>query len=291
MRRPFLALATIAPIVLSVVMMQPGHCQLPPTNMGKYVHQPGDNQYGTQAQQERHGAPAPVVAAPVFNGGGGGGNGWVPTPHIPTPDVSIEPIAADEPVVAAGMPPLPDRLDLPVSSGWGRGGGGGGGYSGGGGGGGGGASGGPPQPVGVHQHYNHYDPGAFIQDKGHGYYKANTVALPTNNHDSYSAAGNGGHQGGGGPGGGSVEPRLNPANDRSAPTEAPAPVSIKQATTQDLSLPDDEFSNKDANKPSAGSKFLKKTGRAILRPVNQAGQMATSMSGMGMASGMSKMKF
>ena len=77
--------------------------------MGKYVHQPGDNQYDRAAQQERHGQPAPVVA-PVINqgggGGGGGGNGWVPTPHIPKPDISLDPIAADEPVVAAGFPPF-----------------------------------------------------------------------------------------------------------------------------------------------------------------------------------------
>ena len=245
--------------------------------MGKYVHQPGDNQYGTQAQQERHGAPAPVVQAPVFQGGGGGGgNGWVPTPHIPTPDVSLEPIASDEPVVAAGMPPLPDRLDLPVSGGWGRSDGGGSSYGGGGGGGGGGgASGGPPQPTGTHQHYNHYDPGAFIQEKGRGYYKANTAPMPVNNHDVYSAAGNGGNRGGGG--GGSVEPRLNPANDRSAPAEAPAPITIKQATTQDLSLPDDEFSYKGAQKQGVGSKMLSKAGRTVARKLNMAGQMASQM--------------
>lgn len=269
-------------------MMLPGSAQLPPTNMGKYVHQPGDNQYNTAAQQERHGVPAPVMAPVVNNGGGGGGggNGWVPTPHVPKPDISLDPIAADEPVVAAGFPPFPDRLDLPVSSGWGRGiGGGGGGY---GGGGGGGAAGGPPQPVGVHQHYNHYDPGAFIQDKGNGYYKAKTAPMPVNNHDSYSAAGNGGNMGGGG-GGGSVEPRLNPANDRSSGTEAPAPVTIKQATTQDLSLPDDDFSYK--QKPSAGSKFLKKTGRNIVRPISNMGTMAGSMTGVGMGRAMSSVRF
>jgi hypothetical protein len=277
----------IAILVGSVVMMRPAHCLLPPTNMGKYVHQPGDNQYNQAAQQERHGAPAPVMA-PVVNrgggGGGGGGNGWVPTPAVPKPDISIEPIATDEPVVAAGFPPFPDRLDLPVSTGWGRNlGGGGGSY----GGGGGAAPGGPPQPVGVHQHYNHYDPGAFVQDKGRGYYKANTVPMPTNNHDQYAHNSPGGPPGGGGGGmgGGTVEPRLNPANDKSMSTEAPAPVSIKQATTQDLSLPDDDFSYK--NKQSGGNKFAKRLGRQMLQPLNNMG----SMTGMGMGMGMSKVKF
>ncbi|HEY9681664.1 MAG TPA: hypothetical protein V6C86_08785 [Oculatellaceae cyanobacterium] len=276
MRRLFAAITTIAPTVAIVVMMPPAFSQLPPTNMGKYVHQPGDNQYAQQAQQERHGAPAPVISVPV-NQGGPVGNGWQPTPHVPQPDVSIEPIAADEPVVAAGFPPLPDRLDLPVSTGWSK-------SSSYGGGGGGPAPGGPPQPVGVHQHYNHYDPGAFIQDKGRGYYKANTAPMPVNNHDSYSAAGNGGRQAGA-----PVEPRLNPANDRTTPTDAPAPVVLNQAKTQDLSLPDDDFSY--GQKPTAGSKFLKKTGRMVTRPIQQAGSMATSMSGMGMGMGMSKMKF
>lgn len=277
MRRAYLALAIVAPMLAGVVMMQPASCQLPPTNMGKYVHQPGDNQYDRAAQQERHGQPAPVMA-PVVNqggGGGGGGNGWVPTPKPFRPDISLEPIAADEPVVAAGFPPLPDRLDLPISGAWGRASAGGGGY--GGAGGGAGASGGPPMPVGTHQHYNHYDPGAFVQGRpSNSSNKVNTAPMPNGRvADQYSAAGNGL---------GGVEPRLNPANDRAMPTEAPAPVTIKQSVTQDLSLPDDDFSYKNPNQQSGASKFLKRTGRQLLMPLNSVGSMAGS-------AGMSAIRF
>ncbi len=94
--------------------------------------------------------------------------------------------------------------------------------------------------------------------------------------------------GGNGGGGGNVEPRLNPNNDKAMPAEAPAPVTIKQSVTQDLSLPDDDFSYQNPNKkPSAGSRFLKRTGRQLLQPVNNVG----SMVGMGAGMGMSKVKF
>src|SRR5271168_1063433 len=111
----FLLLATGA-------VFAPVGAQLPPTNMGKYVHQPGDNQYTDQTQSERHGNAAvrpdltgrPVVQHPAVQ--------YVlpPTPAPHRPDVSIEPIASDEPIPQAGFPPLPDRLDLPISnvSGW-----------------------------------------------------------------------------------------------------------------------------------------------------------------------------
>ena len=276
MRRAYLALAIIAPIVGSVVMMQPASCQLPPTNMGKYVHQPGDNQYDKAAQQERHGQPAPAFVPVVNRGGGGGGNGWVPTPHIPRPDVSLEPIVSDEPVVAAGFPPLPERLDLPISGNWGRASAGGGGS--------GGAGGGgeyrAPVMTGTHQHYNHYDPGAFVQDKtSNSSNKVNTAPMPKGRvADQYSSAGNGGVMSGG------IEPRLNPANDRAMPTEAPAPVVVKQAVTQDLSLPDDDFSYKNPNKQSGTGRFAKRMGRQLLQPLNSMGSMA----GSGMTS---KLKF
>ncbi len=276
MRRVYLALAIIAPIIGAVVMMRPACCQLPPTNMGKYVHQPGDNQYDRAAQQERHGQPAPVMA-PVVNqggGGGGGGNGWVPTPRIPKPDISLEPIVADEPIVAAGFPPMPERVDLPISGGWGRA--GGGGYGGAGGGGGGGSSG-PPMPTGTHQHYNHYDPGAFIQNKTtNSSNKVNTAPMPGGRvAEQFSAAGNGGNMMSGG-----IEPRLNPANDRAMPTEAPTAVTIKQSTTQDLSLPDDDFSYKNQNKQNGGNRYLKQMGRSLMMPL----QTLPSMAGSGMTS-------
>lgn len=222
---------------------------LPPTNMGKFVHQPGDNQYAQQAQNERHGAPPVMNApAPVSNGGSGGYQGWQPTPAPHRPDISLEPIAADEPIPPKEFPPMPEKIDLPiVQTSWS--GGGGGGY--------GGpspgmAQGGAPQPTGVHQHYQHYDAGAFIpQNQGgggggqgpapgqtHGYYKANTP-----NTDFYSSA-----QGGSGAGltpseqalkRMGREPRMH--GDGAPSADAPQPVVVNQATTQDLSLPDDDF--------------------------------------------------
>jgi hypothetical protein len=104
--------------------------------------------------------------------------------------------------------------------------------------------------------------------------KANSNAsMP--NHDQFSSAGRGG----------AVEPRLNPANDKPMAPEAPAPVAIKQAVTQDLSLPDDDFSYK--NKSSGGNKFMKRMGRQMLQPLNNIG----SLSGMGMGQAMGKIRF
>ncbi|MFX6007100.1 hypothetical protein ABTF07_21220, partial [Acinetobacter baumannii] len=68
---------------------------------------------------ERH-PVAPPPPPPVVQGapGGAGPGGYVPIPRQPKPDVSLEASAADEPVVQPGFPPLPDRLDLPVITGW-----------------------------------------------------------------------------------------------------------------------------------------------------------------------------
>lgn len=287
-RAPLVA-ATL--IFLAGALMPPAYTQLPPTNMGKWVHQPGDNQYGSQAQAGRHALP-PQMTAPVQSSGGGGGYvGWTPTPRPFKPDVSLDPIAADEPVPPAGFPPLPERLDLPVASNWGggaTGAGGGNAWRGAGGGGqsyggatapgmsGGGGSG--PSYQGTHQHYNHYDPGSFGASASHGYYKANTPPPPGS--DYYAS---------GGPGTGGApltdaekalrsmgkEPRLNPKADVGASPEAPQPVVVNQATTQDLSLPEDDFAYQ---KPGMNNSVGKRVGRSIkrtlLRPVNSVGSYA-----------------
>ncbi|MBX9689043.1 MAG: hypothetical protein K2X27_20205 [Candidatus Obscuribacterales bacterium] len=143
---------------------------LPPTNMGKFVHQPGDGQYQPQAQKERHGSSgyldvtgcedhrAEVARQQVVTTGPAY---ILAPPPPPGPDVSIEPIACEEPVPPPGFPPMPLGLDLPVSMGvnsavggsWSNRSRGGGAPA---------ASGGAAQSTGSHQHYNHYDPGAFI---------------------------------------------------------------------------------------------------------------------------------
>ncbi|HEY9712039.1 MAG TPA: hypothetical protein V6C72_01140, partial [Chroococcales cyanobacterium] len=156
-------LAILTSLIAGGVLATPSLAQsagLPPTNMGKFVHQPGDNQYSQQTQSERH-APPPQMAAPrpMFNAGGGGGGGWQPTPPPHREDISLLPIAADEPIAPAGFPPLPDRLDIPgVVAGFG--GGGGTGYGGAAGmrspSAPGGASMSQPQLQGVHQGYGHY---------------------------------------------------------------------------------------------------------------------------------------
>lgn len=85
--------------------------QLPPTNMGKFVHTPGDNQYTDQTQLQRH----PVYQPPPQPQGGGRMQ-LMRAPAGPKIDVSIEPISCDEPIAPALFPPFPDRLDLPISS-------------------------------------------------------------------------------------------------------------------------------------------------------------------------------
>ncbi len=305
----------------------PGLAQLPPTNMGKYVHQPGDNQYSDQTQAGRHGpGPSAVRPVQVFTS-----SGYRPAPAPKKPDPTIEPIAADEPIPPAGFPPLPDRLDLPVGvkAGWSGGGGGygggGGGYGGGGGGGSGGGGGGggpapgmsggggPPTPS-FHQHYGHVEPGAFQQPKqgvgyykaidpglpakqsgGQGYYKAIDPGLPakqsggggyykvrTPGSDYYGSSGEGG-AGAGGPGGPPAytgasardfkslgkEPKINERQEQTQAPDAPTPVVVSQSTTQDLSLPEDEFEIRNAAK-NAGRKG-KGGGGALKGPLNSVG--------------------
>lgn len=169
--RPLFALLLASSICLPLPVLAQG---LPPTNMGKFVHQPGDNQYQPGSQVARHGSGgyldntgcedhrAEVQRAhqqavmPSYT---------LAPPPPPGPDVSIEPIAAEEPIPAPGFPPLPLSLDLPVQMGvqsisgrgkWSDGGGGGSG---------GGGGRGPGGPTGMHEHYAHYDAGAFAPKK------------------------------------------------------------------------------------------------------------------------------
>ncbi len=322
-----------APVMAAFIMLftgpgiAPGLAQLPPTNMGKFVHQPGDNQYTDQTQSERHGVPGyrpdltgrPIIQAPAVQ--------YVlpPTPPPKRPDISIEPIASDEPIPPAGFPPLPDRLDLPIANanGWktsgsfsndsGSGGGSGGGSS------------GPPAPT-FHQHYGHVPPGAYLNPQqkanpqgagggssdaspglggggggggggGHGYYKAQTPPPIQKQGSGYYKA----RTPGGSPGGGDYfnantaggptaprytgasakdlkalgrEPKLNDRQEDTGAPDAPQPVTVNQSTTQDLSLPEDEFSYK-ANQPNkAGRSAARTMTRMIKAPLNSVGGMA-----------------
>ncbi len=303
------AMAVLVTLAM-VSALLPGAAQLPPTNMGKYVHQPGDNQYSNQTQSERHGAPAPVqsMQMPIQSSAPAG---YVPAPAPRKPDPTVEPIAADEPVPQPGFPPLPDRLDLFGSGGGGGGGGGGSNWTGGGGGGGysgpspgmaGGGGGGMANPT-FHQHYGHMPPGAYVQNQGStgSSYRAVNPGMPAGGGggssyravnpgfpskavspgaDSYSAGGTPAPPRYSGASSADFkalgrEPKLNErddANGMQAP-EAPTPVVVSQSTTQDLSLPEDEFSYRHPN--AAGKNQMKRTmTRMIKAPLNSVGGIA-----------------
>jgi hypothetical protein len=280
--------------------------QLPATNMGKFVHQPGDNQYTDQTQSERHGSPAPVrqminqrQAAPSTAVSSGA---YVPTPKPPRPDISLLPIVAEEPLKPAGFPPLPDRLDLPVSAGWTRDSsprmgqiGSGAGSA---------AAAGQnypdiSKPQGMHQHYLHYQPGAFQTQQerqqahpgnvdynngggsapaapaSHGYYKAADYYNVNSGNRNASAAV---------PAGGTVdairalgkEPRLG--NDAPAQPEAPAAVAVNQSTTQDLSLPEDDFAKQSPQgQNNAGKQMGRAVGNMAIRTLYTGAAMGYSM--------------
>jgi hypothetical protein len=282
-------------LAMSVVVSSSplGLAQLPPTNMGKYVHQPGDNQYDRQAQSERH---APVVRAVVPSQAAaqssGGGGAYHPVPKPVRPDYSIMPITCDEPIKPPGFPPLPDSLDLPnlsMRAPTGGYGGGSSGASGGGAGGGGGAV--QVTPTGVHQHYSHYDAGAFIpQQERHNtgykclpagpvgggpakpdYYNANSQpAAPDPSQPQYNNAAEQQLKSMG------KAPKLRP--DGFAQPTAPEAVTVNQATTQDLSLPEDETaSGQQVNKKNKTNRFAQRAGQAVTRPIFQMMNQSSSM--------------
>jgi hypothetical protein len=272
------------------------YAQLPNTNMGKFVHQPGDNQYDAAAQSARHGPPADVVrqqlqqqqvqqqnaAAAVYH----------PVKAAPRPDYSVMPISCDEPIKPPGFPPLPDRLDFGSAISSSRFGDQGSGLHFGGGGGGadgGGANSGryvPPQPTGVHQHYTHYDPGAFIppnQQPGahHSGYKVNTPSTDYYNANSAPADDSPKFQSDAGQQLKRMGPQPRLAPDQAPQATAPTPVTVNQAVTQDLSLPDDQTTSGQAlNQNTLGKRFVRRTGQMLMMPVNQAGSQAAGAAGM-----------
>jgi len=279
----------------------PCYGQLPNTNFGQFVHQPGDNQYTNQTQAERHAPVMPVtvpvpgaVAVPASTSSS---TTYRPTPAAPKPDVSLLPVVADEPIKPAGFPPLPDRLDLPTagSSVWGGGSGQGAAGSG-------GSSviyttnGISHDPQGVHQHYVHYAPGAFMPDQGPqqynykpssaDYYNVNPGAKPRTGDVPLPNTGPANietpstqalkHMG--------PEPQLAP--DKATRPEAPTAVTVNQSVSQDLSLPEDDFNqhyptniaNTPANRTANG------IGQAIAYPARML-----LYSGAGMAMGAASM--
>ncbi len=134
-------------------------------------------------------------------------------------DVTLEPIAADEPIVPAGFPPIPDRLDVGAAGSWSAA-----------------AAGssqsalaapsGPIRPT-YHQHYGHVPAGAYLPSQARRRYPTTGDMYASNAAQSL------------GP-----EPRLNGRADQASTPAAPAAVSVSQSTTQDLSLPDDEFAGR-----------------------------------------------
>ena len=305
--------------------------QLPPTTWSKTVHTPGDNQYGGEQQGMRH----PVNNIPInpnlrVSGPAPVSTNYQKAPSAPKPDISLQPIPADEPIVPSDFPPLPTGLDLPgvmattagtFSSSYGgsssSGGGGGGapsfqgkkqGYGhfapgafekggvGGGGGGGPVYSGGDDEswkdevrkPFGkgveMQQGYGRVAPGAYVQNKSPGYYKAREAPLggkpiPDGRgsdtfgaNDAPSAPSSPNFKALG------KEPRLQDdvyGSGGPATPSAPVPVSLSQASTQDLSLPDDDFVKR--KPPSRGSRY--------------AGRMMNQMMKKGMMQGMRMMRF
>ncbi len=266
---PAWKLLIAASLSLTVLPALAQGSSLPPTNMGRYIHQPGDNQYSPQTQAARHAAAgprAPMGVAKVT---------YVPTPRIPKPDITLEPIAADEPVVPAGFPPMPDHADLPVPGSWARptaaGSTSGAGQNAG------SAPAGAMPASSVHQHYQHVPAGAYMspnEQAAHGYYRAQRAG------DIYAA--NGARQ--------NIsptqqalnamgkEPHLDKRADQPIVPEAPTPVAVKQATTQDLSLPDDEFSYSKPKGPSQTSMMFKQMGRQMLMtPMMQMSGLTSGM--------------
>ena len=151
------------------------------------------------------------------------------------------------------------------------------------------------------EHYAHYDPGAFIpkEQKSH-YYKCREAPLPNKQYQPYDQVNTAGAPGGtpGGPSGGppaagpgigpppsakeamkllGKEPKLTDRDEAAEAPEAPSPVVINQSTTQDLSLPEDDFSYQKANRPSWAGRKAKQVGKRIVAPINSATRRFTGI--------------
>jgi len=272
----------IAPLL---ILSQPAFAQLPPVNMGKFVHQPGDNQYSSGTQSERHGPPGGYQVVNPSPQQAQGPSGWSRTIKR-RPDISLEPIVCDEPIAPAGFPPLPDSLDLPGlrgasfmaaggSSGGGR-------YVG-------GMDGPAPgmrRPPENHGGYTTYEPGAFKA--------GNKTGKGAEMYSSHDGASTGGAPSGGGGGGGvsssralrglGKEPKLDEKGTGDAAPEAPQAVQINQSTTQDLSLPDDQANggNKRKSQSQLGrgiKRIGQRMGRQLTRPLYSMPIKMPSMGG------------
>ena len=71
------------------------------------------------------------------------------------------------------------------------------------------------------------------------------------------------------------EPRINPKAEVNAAPEAPQPVVVNQATTQDLSLPEDDFAyQRPQTNNTVGKRLGRSVKRTLLRPINSVGSYA-----------------
>jgi hypothetical protein len=139
---------------------------------------------------------------------------------------------------------------------------------------------------GMHQHYAHYQPGAFSpQAQGNagaprsGYKVSPVDPVPSGARTDYYGT-NGGsappQYTGANPSALSSlgkEPTLNTQADKVMTPQAPTPVVVNQATTQDLSLPDDDFAQ---HKPPNQNGFAKRVGRQVGNTVLQTMYMGIS---------------
>lgn len=285
---PIKLVAALMLVSAAYIYELPAGAQLPPVNMGKYVHQPGDNQYSNSTQQERHGAPVQMTRPvqqqiqvipnqePV----------WRPTPKAIRPDPSLEPIVCDEPISPAGFPPIPEQLDvigvrpsggaMPLIGGGGGGGMGGGGenysssYQGSAPGLGGNNS---SQPHAA-QGYTTFTPGAFVPKKS--VYGGGNNSGPTGKGSTefYSSGDGAGKKPAMSAGDAQMramgnEPALGKGSG-GAP-EAPQAVEINQPTTQDLSLPDDQTEARNQTRSNSQSgRMVKQMGRQMQRQVTRS---------------------
>lgn len=120
-----------------------------------------------------------------------------------------------------------------------------------------------------------------IQKQGSGYYKARTPGGSPGGGDYFNANTAGGPTAPRYTGASAKdlkalgrEPKLNDRQEDTGAPDAPQPVTVNQSTTQDLSLPEDEFSYK-ANQPNkAGRSAARTMTRMIKAPLNSVGGMA-----------------
>jgi hypothetical protein len=164
-------------------------------------------------------------------------------------DPSLQPIAADEPLPAQGFPPLPDRLDLPTTSAWEAA-----------------PAAAPVQAQSAQskgttwENYRQIPAGAFIpsSDRHHSYTRSEQFAA--GGARPISADPNVGALRRLGP-----EPKLHDSNDQPQAPSAPQVMTVQQATTQDLSLPEDEFQQKQTPSRNSGSNVARRVNQMVIQ--------------------------